>query len=188
MDTVNDFDNVLYEVINEGGHKDWDWWVIKTVRDYEQTKPTQHPIGLTGHGAEGIKDMLASTAEWISPGANDGYGKDPPAWTAKKVSLLDTDHIWGMGGNSDWVWKAFMRGHNPLFMDQYQGAVFDAPNRHAQWAEVPRAMGQTRRLAERSIWPPCHPTTNWLRRSIAWPNPGSNMWFSSQARGSSRLI
>ncbi len=147
VDTVNDLDNVLYEVINEGGQKDWDWWVIKTVRDYEQTKPKQHPIGLTGHGAEGVKDMLASPADWISPGRNDGYGADPPAWTGQKVSLLDTDHIWGMGGNAAWVWKAFTRGHNPIFMDQYQGVVFDAPNRHAQWEEVRRAMGQTRRIA-----------------------------------------
>ncbi len=27
VDTVNEFDNVLYEVINEGGQKKWDWWV-----------------------------------------------------------------------------------------------------------------------------------------------------------------
>jgi hypothetical protein len=47
------------------------------------------------------------------------------------------------------VWKAFMRGHNPLFMDQYRGVVFDAADRHAQWDEVRRALGQTRRLAER---------------------------------------
>ncbi len=30
VDTVNDLDNVLYEVINEGGEKEWDWWVAST--------------------------------------------------------------------------------------------------------------------------------------------------------------
>ncbi len=33
VDTVNDLDNVPYEVINEGGDKEWDWWVAKTVQD-----------------------------------------------------------------------------------------------------------------------------------------------------------
>ncbi len=38
VDTVNDLDNVLYEVINEGGNQEWDWWVVKTVKDHERTK------------------------------------------------------------------------------------------------------------------------------------------------------
>jgi len=35
VDTVNHLDNVLYEVINEGGDKDWDWWVVKTIHDFK---------------------------------------------------------------------------------------------------------------------------------------------------------
>lgn len=127
VDTVNDFDNVLYEVINEGGDRDWDWWVVKTVSDAERTRPRQHPIGITGHGAERLKRMLASPADWISPGRRDGYGEDPPAWDGRKVSLLDTDHIWGVGGSAAWVWISFLRGHNPIFMDPYDGSVLGAP-------------------------------------------------------------
>jgi hypothetical protein len=26
---------VLYEVVNEGGGKDWDWWVVDTVHKLE---------------------------------------------------------------------------------------------------------------------------------------------------------
>ena len=88
VDTVNDFDNVLYEVINEGGEQKWDWWVVETVRKHQQTKPKQHPIGITGHGAERLDSMLASPADWISPGSQDGFKDDPPAWDGKKVSLL----------------------------------------------------------------------------------------------------
>lgn len=148
VDTVNDFDNVLYEVINEGGDQNWDWWVVKTVRDYERTKPKQHPIGITGHGAERLESMLASPADWISPGRNDGYGEDPPAWDGRKVSLLDTDHIWGIGGHAAWVWKSFLRGHNPLFMDPYDGSVLGTPG-DPRWEPVRRAMGQTRLFARR---------------------------------------
>jgi hypothetical protein len=150
VDTVNEFDNVLYEVINEGGQKDWDWWVVNTIRDHERSKPKQHTIGITGHGAERLDSMLASPAEWISPGRVDGFAEDPPAWEAShgKVSLLDTDHIWGVGGNPAWVWKSFCRGHNPLFMDPYDGTVLGKVG-DKQWEPIYRALGQSRRFAER---------------------------------------
>jgi hypothetical protein len=105
-------------------------------------------VGLTGHGAERLASLLESPADWASPGRRDGYGEDPPAWDGKKVSLLDTDHIWGVGGNPAWVWKSFLRGHNPIFMDPYDGAVLGKPG-DPRWEPVRRAMGQTRRFAER---------------------------------------
>jgi hypothetical protein len=150
VDTVNDLDNVLYEVINEGGQKEWDWWVVETIRDHERNEAKQHPIGITGHGAERLESMLASPADWISPGRADGFAEDPPAWEDKhqKVSLLDTDHIWGVGGNAAWVWKSFCRGHNPIFMDPYDGAVLGKPG-DKQWEPIYRALGDTRRFAER---------------------------------------
>jgi hypothetical protein len=148
VDTVNIMDNVLYEVINEGGEKSWDWWVVDTIKKYEQSKPKQHPVGITGHGAERLESMLASPADWISPGRQDGYAEDPPAWEGKKVSLHDTDHVWGVGGNADWVWKSFLRGHNPIFMDPYDGAVLGTKF-DAKWKPIHAAMGQVRRLAER---------------------------------------
>jgi hypothetical protein len=120
---------------------------VKTIRDHERSKPTQHPVGITGHGAERLESMLASPADWISPGRSDGYAEDPPAWDSKKVSLLDTDHIWGVGGNAAWVWKSFLRGHNPIFMDPYDGSVLGKSD-DPRWPPIRRAMGQTRRLAE----------------------------------------
>lgn len=148
VDVVNDFDNVLYEVINEGGEQAWDWWVVQVIRDHQRGKPRQHPVGITGHGAEGLASMLASPADWISPGRKDGYAQDPPAWSHGKPSLLDTDHIWGVGGTADWVWKTFLRGHNPIFMDPYDGSVLRA-GADRRWEPIRTAMGQTRRVAER---------------------------------------
>lgn len=149
VETVNEFDHVLFEVINEGGDKDWDWWIADTIRAYERTLPKQHPIGITGHGAEKLESMLASPADWISPGSRDGYRDDPPAWSGQKVSLLDTDHVWGLGGHAGWVWKSFLRGHNPIFMDPYAGSVLAAAAQEARWESVRRALGAARRMAER---------------------------------------
>jgi hypothetical protein len=122
--------------------------VVNLIHEYERTKPKQHPVGITGHGAERVESMLASPADWISPGRNDGYAENPPAWDGKKVSLLDTDHIWGVGGNVAWVWKAFVRGHNPIFMDPYDGSVLGKPD-DPRWPPIRRALGETRRYADR---------------------------------------
>ena len=150
VDTVNDLDNVLYEVINEGGQKEWDWWVVQTIRDHERTKPKQHPVGITGHGAERLASMLASPADWISPGRADGYGDDPPAWEGKKVSLLDTDHIWGVGGNHRrGSWKSFVRGHNPIFMDPYDHAILGRARRSSG---TPCAGAWARPAGWRTAW------------------------------------
>lgn len=121
VETVHDLDNVLFEVINEGGNKDWDWWVIDFVRQSEAKRGCSHPIGLTGYNAEPLSSMLQSSCDWCSPGSTDGefYKDNPPAWSGKKVCVLDTDHLWGVGGNPLWAWKSFCRGYNTLFMDPW---------------------------------------------------------------------
>gem|GEM_PF-185525 len=120
--------------------------VVDTIHEYERTKPKQHPVGNTGHGAERLPSMLASPAEWVSPGRADGFAEDPPVWNEEKVSLLDTDHVWGVGGNPAWVWRSFLRGHNPIFMDPYDGSVL---GRGRDWEPLRTALGHARRLAER---------------------------------------
>ena len=171
VDTVNELDNVLYEVINEGGQKEWDWWVVDLVHEYERTKPKQHPVGITGHGAERLASMLASPADWISPGSQDGYRDDPPAWDGKKVSLLDTDHVWGVGGQPAWVWKSLLRGHNPLFMDPYDGSVLGTPG-DLQWEPVRRALGHARQLAERVTLHALEPRDDLASTRYCLANPG----------------
>jgi hypothetical protein len=156
IDTVNDLDNVLYEVTNEGGNKDWDWWVVDTVHVYEKQKPKQHSIGLTAHGSESNDDMLASAADWFSPGSSSwpDLKTDPREYDGNKPSLVDTDHVWGVGGSPEWVWKIFTRGHNLLFMDPYNDPQWE-PILTGQGVRVEdpegirRAMGYARKFAER---------------------------------------
>jgi hypothetical protein len=169
VDTLNDLDNVLYEVLNEGGEKEWNQWVIETIHNHQRTKPKRHPVGNTGHGAERLPSMLASSAEWVSPGRADGYAEDPPAWNEKKVSLLDTDHIWGVGGNAPWVWKSFLRGHNPIFMDPYDGSVLGEDR---GWEPIRAALGQARRFAERANLAAMKPRSELASTKYCLANPG----------------
>ncbi len=151
IDTLNDLDNVLYEVINEGGTKEWDWFVVNFVKEYEKTKRKQHPIGITGHGRESNEDMLNSPADWFSPGAGGwpDLRSDPRAMDGKKISILDTDHIWGEGGNYKWVWKSFLRGHNPIFMDRIAFLTGNAGGEIPGAEEIRKAMGVTLSVSKR---------------------------------------
>ena len=159
IETVNDLDNVLYEISNEAGAYStaWQEHFIRFIHDYEKGKPKQHPVGMTFQYSRDTKqrgsntNLLSSSADWISPNPDAGkfnYRTNPPPADNRKVILTDTDHLWGIGGDVAWVWKSFLRGLNPLFMDPYKQGVLQQ-GADAKWEPVRRAMGVTRRLADR---------------------------------------
>ncbi len=128
VDTVNDLDNVLYEISNEsnGGTAEtaWEYHLIEYVKSYEATKPKQHPVGMTWQWPNGSNpDLFASPADWIAPGENSGTAllDSPPVVDGTKVVMYDTDHLCGICGDRKYVWKSLTRGGNPIFMDPYDG-------------------------------------------------------------------
>ncbi|MEK7406063.1 MAG: hypothetical protein AAB225_13230 [Acidobacteriota bacterium] len=147
MDTVNDLDNVLYEVCNEAGaySTDWQYHIIDYVHRYEAGKPKQHPVGMTFQYRGGTnRELFNSPADWISPNTGDppnSYLENPPANFSGKVIVNDTDHLCGHTcGDAVWVWKSFCRGLNILFMEELPPSPV--------WHDSARdAMGQTRRYA-----------------------------------------
>jgi hypothetical protein len=159
IDSVNNLDNVLYEICNEAGaySTDWQYHMIRFIKAYEATKSKQHPVGMTFQYATEQRgtntNLFQSPADWISPNPEGGYMDDPPPADGRKVVLNDTDHLWGEGGNVDWVWRSFLRGHHPLFMDRIK-VLTDIP---LTWhledipgaEEIRRAMGATRKMANR---------------------------------------
>jgi spore germination protein YaaH/predicted DNA-binding transcriptional regulator AlpA len=152
VETVNDLDNVLYEVANETGvSKEWQYHFIRYIKRFEQSKPKQHPLGMTVAWPVLEVDnasLFASPADWISPNADGGYKEDPPAADGRKVILTDTDHLWGEGGDVQWVWKSFCRGLNPLYMDRIASLTGDARGDIPGAESVRNAMGATRLLAQ----------------------------------------
>jgi len=158
IDTVNEFDNVLYEISNESAPEALAWHnhMIAFIHRHQAAKPKQHPVGFSTfvhRVPTHLESLLESDAEWIAPnnGVDDEYVRDPPAATGRKVSILDTDHLWGIGGNPTWVWKSFLRGHHVIFMDGYDGQAvgLGAPGswdiRHATRSQIiQRALGRGR--------------------------------------------
>lgn len=129
IDTVNDLDNVLFEISNESwaGSKQWQYHMIRVIHEYEASKPRQHPVGMTQYEHPGNNaDLFAGPEEWISPWQElpqYPYKEDPPVADGRKVVIVDTDHLWGIGGDRKWAWKTFMRGAQPSFMDAYDGSA-----------------------------------------------------------------
>ncbi len=157
IDAVNDLDNVLYEISNEAGpySTQWQYHMIEFIHEYERRKGKQHPVGMTFQYSGGSNEALFnSPAEWISPNPDGGYRTNPPPADGRKVVINDTDHLWGIGGNQAWVWKSFLRGHNPIFMDPYCSTLFrrqgaEPGELDKTWDPIRRSLGYTRRFAER---------------------------------------
>lgn len=146
VERVGDQDHVLWEISNEspGTSRDWQYHLIRHLRK------SRHPIGMTAcFPGNRNEDLFRGPADWISPGNKGGWRRDPPPADGSKVVLVDTDHLWGIGGGPDWVWKTFLRGHHPIYMDPLDGD----PIREA----ARRAMGDTLRLARRIDLAACVP-------------------------------
>jgi len=163
VDTVNDLDNVLYEVTNEdaGGAANtaWQEHVVRVVKRYEATKPKQHPVGMTAQWPGGDDAALfRGPADWVSPATRFPQGD------AARVVLNDTDHsyFWtdlkrdGPDAQRAWVWKNLTRGQQCLFMDPYLDPSHD-PGRNnpsgrtpdSYWDALRDAMGRARACAMR---------------------------------------
>lgn len=140
---LNDFDNLLFEISNEThpNSTDWQYQMIRFVKECEQSLPKKHPVGMTYQNRRGTNEALFSgPADWISPNPGGGFKEDPPDMQGRKVVISDTDHLWGIGGDAAWVWKTVTRGLNPIFMDTYDGKVLGKVRPEDEGPR--RAMGQ----------------------------------------------
>jgi hypothetical protein len=181
VDTVNDLDNVLFEIENEenpGDNVRWQDSIVEYIKSYESPKPHQHPVGITTPWSSEVtsSELFAGPADWISPSGSWGYGSNPPTATGQKVILADTDHIFGMGGDSAWVWETFTRGNNPLYMDDL------SQNSTMESARV--AMGQTRSYANKMNLATMTPRGDLTSTGYALANPGHEYLAYNPSGGS----
>jgi len=148
IDTVNDLDNVLYEIANEShaDSADWQYHMIRFIKQYQAGKPRQHPVWMSSHqGGPSNAVLFDSPADCVAPTPEGGYRDNPPAADGKKVVLSDTDHLWGAPGDHVWVWKTFLRGHHPINYMEYAQLLDPG----AKLENARRAMGVTLALARR---------------------------------------
>jgi hypothetical protein len=196
IEAVNDLPNVLFEISNESELNSvaWQFQLVNYIKDYEAGRVDgvvrkQHPVGMTAVWPNGNSALLRSPAEWISLGAmtaNDSvsepYIGNPPAADGSKVSILDSDHLFfdlivdNPTVARDWVWKSFLRGHNPILMDNIfddstgRGVPPTLSDRGFMAARA--AMGHTRRYANAMNLIAMLPREDLTSTRYALANPG----------------
>lgn len=149
IDTVGDLDNVLWEIGNEchAESVQWQYHMIRYIKERERMRPMQHPVGMTGAPIK-TETLMASPADWISPPGRM-WLDSPPVNDGKKVILADTDHCAPWDHEPLWVWKNLFRGNQFLLMDGYVDYRLGAPSRpDEKWEPMRHAMGRVREFAE----------------------------------------
>ncbi len=132
LDTVGYKTNVLWEIANEPQNAqaavDWENTLVNFIHQYQSDHGLlAQPVGVTSAFPEGnqseINPMISATnADWISPNGWEDYQSNPPEATGARVQIIDSDHTFGIGGDADWVWKQFTRGHGGVnVMDDMKG-------------------------------------------------------------------
>jgi len=175
IDVLNDLDNIIWEISNEshGESVEWQYHIIRFIREYEKKKPLQHPIWMSVPHPDGKnEDLYNSTADAISPNGKQ-YKDDPPEGDGRKVLICDTDHFNPWLTEGEWAWKAFLRGLNPIVMDRYKDVRFGSPKEVIKDGDpVRRAMGQTNEFAQKVDLAQMTPMNELSSTGYCLANPG----------------
>lgn len=198
IDTVNDLDNVLYEIANETGNSTaeiaWQYHMIDFVQTLEKTRPKQHPVGMTSTYPGTDTDLYASKADWISPNAQLASGD------GRKVVLNDTDHSYGWvdlqsampAGQRKWAWQTFCLGAQPVFMDPYL-ETWDGRNSptgstlDSQWSTLRDALGYTALYASKLDLERAVPSPSLCSTGYCLVEPGHQYLVYQPGSGSFQL-
>ena len=128
VDSLNDLDNILFEISNEDGTyaEAWQKALVDYIHTYESGKAQQHPVGMTKLYPGGSNSMLTSSnADWISPDEDltpAAQNSTAQAW------MYDTDHTAGDTTDRQWPWIAVCQGYAGVwYMDpwDYGGSYGD---------------------------------------------------------------
>ncbi len=204
---VNNLDNIVFEITNEGPKDSFDWQrhVIDHVREIEGNirNGKQHLIGFTagtpdtGYGACATTTSaenaiyLDSCADWVSLRSHPsepGHGVPSyPAASPIKPDMLDTDHVWGVPNGSfspsvDYLWRGFARGHNLWYMDTY-GQFNDYPPQE----DIRNVMGYIRTVADGCDLIHMLPDNAAASTGYALVNPGFDTSFITRTTNLLRL-
>jgi hypothetical protein len=168
VDTLNDFDNIIVEVMNEAPFPQSAQWqkdIVTYAKQYETQKPKQHLWGITADFQNSNPYLISGPHDWWSPDKSLVEGFDyrqggPASYSAKPV-IVDSDHFDGglykttqIRKGISLVWKTFTRGNHPILMecydDNWTGSEFGCDNEvNHVFDPIRKALGHTRIYANR---------------------------------------
>ncbi len=144
VDTLNDLDNVLWEICNEAPAEamPWQYEMLRHLKAYERQKPKQHLVLLSPGGWKSggwilhpEAKFLGSDADCIAT-ANGWIDRDnPKVYRINKPVMFDLDHVAPENHDPALVWKAFTRGYHYSLYDH----PFEQPQHETPAWQVVRA-------------------------------------------------
>jgi hypothetical protein len=156
--------NVVWEIVNEA-HPDslgtanassWQRKILQHLRSECGSRLTwvscPDQSGLTGAERSGLTEiMMSMNSDLVTPCRPDaGFVENPAVADGLKVVVADTDHFIPEEVTPQWVWRAFLRGQHPIFMDLtkdltwWNGKPWDRSEN--RWKQVHRALGAVQEL------------------------------------------
>jgi len=186
IDTVNEFDNIFFEIVNELQAKHWQYEMIRLIKEYEATKPKQHLAYMSPGGRDRMgrwsrlpkQDILTSQADLysVTRGWNKDYRGDPPAEPGNKPAFMDMDHVAAQGdGDNEWnnnpstPWKLLTRGYHQCMYDH---DYWRPTANRASWEATRRSIGRTVQCANRMDLVRMHPRGDLSSTRYCLANPG----------------
>jgi hypothetical protein len=93
VDTLNDLDNVLYEVAREAPaiNKDWQYYIARYLKKYQAGKPKQHPVGISYFQDPKPEELSEAPADWVLVPAT---GLNPAPAAGTKVVIANMNPSW----------------------------------------------------------------------------------------------
>src|SRR5947199_1201589 len=166
VDTLNDLDNVLYEVSGDTllSSLSWQYHMIDYVKSYQSTKPNQHPLGISQFYVGNVAAIFNSQADWIVILGTDFH---PPLAKANKVLFLEgSPSLFQYNKSDQWVWRTFTRGYNPIYPEPQSpiGGINDS---------VHAAIGQTRAYSQFVNLASMSPSNNVCSTDFCLASPGA---------------
>jgi len=160
IDSVNDLDNVIFEVANECGATQWQHDMIDFIHEYEaKHKPRRHLVLMSPGGPDvrgkwvsrPKRDVTGSRADAIAVmSAWANYKQDPPANEEGRPAIMDMDHI-SPSGSDDRIlpWKALTRGyHYSMYDHPFENRRDEGPSWELARRNVGAAVSYSRRFSD----------------------------------------
>jgi hypothetical protein len=171
VDTLNDLDNVLYEISGDTlpGSLAWQNHMVEYLKAYEASKPNQHPVGISQFYPKGIADVFNSSADWI---VMQGTSLNPALAGGGKVLFLEASPTLLRKNPDQWVWKTFTRGYNPIY-----------PEDSSVSSSVHAAIGQTRAYSQFVNMTSMSPSDTACSNKFCLVSPGANYLVYLPSRG-----
>lgn len=198
IDTVNEFDNVFFEIANELEARGWQYEMIRFVKEYEATKRKQHLVYMSpgGRNRNGgwsklpKEDLVGSPADLysVTRGWNRRYRGNPPIEPGRKPVIMDMDHVAvDNDGDNDWnnganmPWKLLTRGYHQCVYDH---DYWKPTTNRAAWDATRYNIGMAANYANRMDLANMHPRDDLASTTYCLAHPGHEYLVFKPGTGS----